>query len=217
MANVHCGGDKMISTGAFTGPSIEATGGWFRRLWHGDEDALLAHYRRLSPEDRRLRFLHAVSDEFLAGQAQKLRGAGYYVTGWFRDGVLRGVVEVAAEGSVAEASLSVEVPWRGLGVGRGLMRRALRRARQAGCRSLLVLTAWENGTMIRLARSFGAHLSSQDGDVVGELTPEPAGWAELSFGLVEDRIGLLGAASDVLWSMAAANPWRIRGHRTEPV
>jgi hypothetical protein len=42
--------------------------------------------------------------------------------------------------------------------------------------------------------------------VVGELTPAPAGWAELSFGLVDDRIGLLGAVSDVLWSLAAAHP-----------
>jgi GNAT superfamily N-acetyltransferase len=197
--------------------STKAAEGWFRRLWHGDEDALLAHYRRLSPSDRRQRFLHAVSDEFLVGQAQKLRGAGYYVTGWFRGGVLRGVAEVAAEGSAAEASFSVEAPWRHLGVGRGLMRRALRRARQAGCRRLTVLTAWDNAAMIRLAQEFGARLSSQDGDVTGELTPRPASWAELSFELVDDRIGLLAAASDLLWSLAAAaHPWRF-GRRTEPV
>jgi GNAT superfamily N-acetyltransferase len=198
------------------------TCGWFRRLWHGDEEALLAHYRRLSPADLRLRFLHAVSDEFLADQARKLRGAGYHVTGWFRDGVLRGVAEVAIDspsprGRAAEASFSVEAAWRNLGVGHGLMRRALRRARQAGCRSLTVLTAWDNAAMIRLAREFGATISSRDGEVVGELTPSRASWAELSFELADDRIGLLGAASDVLWSIAAANPWRALGRRTEPV
>lgn len=194
--------------------STEATGGWYRRLWHGDQDAVLAHYRKLSPEDRRLRFLHAVSDEFLAKQARKLCGVGYCVIGWFRDGVLRGVVEVAADGSAAEASLRVEVAWRNLGVGRGLMRRALRRARQAGCCRLVALTAWHNA-MIRLAQDFGARLFSHDGDVVGELTPGPAIWLELSFDLVDDRIGLVAAASDVLWSMVAANPWRSLGRRTK--
>jgi GNAT superfamily N-acetyltransferase len=192
--------------------SFTETTGWFRRLWHGDEEALLAHYRRLSPGDLRLRFLHAVSDDFLAGQARRLRDIGYSVTGWFRDGVLRGVAEVAVAGRVAEAAFSVEAPWRDLGVGRGLMRRALRRARQAGCRSLVVLTAWDNGPMIRLARGFGARLSSTDGEVTGELVPARpnwrASWAELSFELVDDRIGLLAAAWDALWSMAAAHPWR---------
>ncbi len=69
--------------------------------------------------------------------------------------------------------------------------------------------------MIRLAQGFGARLSFRDGEVVGELTPGRASWAELSFELVDDRIGLLAAASDVLWSMAAAHPWRLRGG-TEP-
>lgn len=196
--------------------SKRMTGGWFRRLWHGDEDALLAHYLRLSAADRRLRFMHAVGDEFLARHARKLREAGYHVTGWFRGGVLRGVVEVATGGPSAEASFSVEAAWRNLGVGRGLMRRALRRARQAGCSSLTVLTAWDNTAMIRLAQVFGARLVSRDGDVLGELTPGRASWAELGFGLMDDRIGLMGAASDVLWSIAAANPWAGLRRGAEP-
>jgi GNAT superfamily N-acetyltransferase len=186
----------------------KTTGGWFRRLWHGDEDALLAHYRRLSAQDLRLRFLRAVSDEFLAGQARKLREPGYFVTGWFRDGVLRGVVEVAVDGRKAEAGFSVEAPWRNLGVGRGLMRRALRRARQAGCGTLTVLTAWDNAPMIRLAQGFGARLSSADGEVTGELAPRRASWAELTFELVDDRIALMAAGADTLWSLAAAHPWK---------
>ncbi len=108
----------------------QTTGGWFRRLWHGDEDALLAHYRRLSQRDIRLRFLHAVSDEFLTGQSRKLRAAGYVVIGWFREGVLRGVAELALDGQAAEAGFSVEEAWRELGVGWRLMERALRRARR---------------------------------------------------------------------------------------
>jgi GNAT superfamily N-acetyltransferase len=182
-------------------------GGWFRRLWHGDDDALLAHYRRLSPQDLRLRFLHTVSDEFLAEQARKLRGPDYFVTGWFRDGVLRGVVEVAVEGRRAEAGFSVEKPWRSLGVGRGLMRRALRRARRFGCATLTVLTAWDNAPMIGLARAFGARLSSADGEVTGELEPGRASWAELGFELVDDRIALMVAGADALWSLAATHPW----------
>jgi GNAT superfamily N-acetyltransferase len=186
----------------------KTTGGWFRRLWHGDEDALLAHYRRLPQRDLRLRFLHTVSDESLVGQARKLREPGYSVTGWFRDGVLRGVVEVAVDGKQAEAGFSVEKPWRNLGVGRRLMRRALRRARQADCDRLTVITAWDNGPMISLAGEFGARLSSAEGEVMGELFPARASWAELSFELVDDRIALMAAAADALWSLAAANPWK---------
>jgi hypothetical protein len=61
--------------------------------------------------------------------------------------------------------------------------------------------------MIGLAREFGARLSSADGEVTGELVPDRASWAELSFELVDDRIALMAAGADALWSLAAAHPW----------
>jgi GNAT superfamily N-acetyltransferase len=185
--------------------SRKLTGGWFRRLWHGDEDALLAHYRRLSPNDRRSRFLHTVSGGFLERQVLKLREPGYCVIGWFLDGVLRGVVEIAVQDGAAEAGFSVEETWRNIGVGDGLMRRALRRARRAGCRSLTVLTSWDNGPMIRLARGYDARLRAVEGEVVGELTPARTSWAELSFEQVDDRLGLIAGAAEVVWAIVGAS------------
>lgn len=206
-----------------------AAGGWFRRLWQGDEEALLAHYRRLSAEDLRVRFLHAVSDAFLGVQARRLRDPDYFVTGWFHDGVLRGVVEVAVDGSEAEAGFSVEEPWRNRGIGRALMRRALRRARHAGCDRLVVLTAHDNAPMVRLARAYGARIKTAGGvddgatgsEVTGEVTLRRASCAELSFELAEDRIALLAAGVDALWSFFDANPFgqvaRLLGRPRRPV
>ncbi len=61
--------------------------------------------------------------------------------------------------------------------------------------------------MIRLARSFGAEISSADGEVLGKLASGRAGWAELSFELVDDRLALIAAVSDTFWALAVAHPW----------
>ena len=192
------------------------TRGRFRRLGPGDEEALLSHYRRLSPGDRRTRFLHAVSDHALAVHARKLRSPGYCVIGWLLDGVPRGVAEVAVEGRAAEASFSVEAPWRNRGVGRSLMRQVLRRARRSGARGLTVLTTADNVPMLRLAQSFGARLSHGDGEVTGELAPGRASWAELVSGLVDDAAALATAGWRALWSLAAGG-WRGLGRPARPV
>ncbi len=136
-------------------------------------------------------------------------GTRYCVTGWFRDGVLRGVGEVAIDDRVAEAAVSVEAPWRNLGVGRGLMRRALRRAWQAGCGVVTVLTACDNAPKIRLAKDFGAQLSFVDGDVIGELTPGRVGPAELVGG---SRSGI----SRMRWLSTRRGPGRCWRALPEP-
>lgn len=176
-------------------------GGWFRRLWLGDEAALLAHYRRLAPADLRRRFLHTVGDAWLVRQSARVGERGYHVIGWFCDGALRGVSEIAVAGRDAEAAFSVEGAWRNRGAGRALMRRALGRARLARCRSLTVYTSADNMPMLRIAREFGARIRIEEGDAVGVIAPAAAGPAEMTFELVENRIGLVAAAGELAFAL----------------
>lgn len=153
--------------------------GWFRRLRPGEEDLLAAHLMRLSPSDRQRRFLHAVSDAYLREHATRISRPSYHIDGWFTDGTLRGVVEVATGGTIAEAALSVEAPWRNRGIGRAMLAHAVDLARRAGCRSLTVFTTADNHAMLRVARALGARLSFGSWAVVGEIDAPSISVAEL--------------------------------------
>lgn len=127
---------------------------------HGDELALLRdHLLRLDPASRRSRFAMPVDDDFLVAYATSLMRPFCLVLGWCEDDVVRAAGELRLiEGTIAEASFSVEPEWRGRGVGTALFRRLTEEARELGVRCVYMSCLAENVAMQGLARKFAADL-----------------------------------------------------------
>lgn len=150
----------------------------FRRLWPAERHLYEAHLRRLDPESRRLRFGIAADDAALERLAQQTGPPNAIVHAAVLADVVRGVSEVrpisGAWPLTAEVALSVERGFRRRGLARALMARAVTTARNRGLSRLVLLCAEENIAVRRLARSFGAALEHQSGEVEGRLATPAA-------------------------------------------
>ena len=176
--------------------------GWVRALWPGEEERLVGHLLRLSPEDRQRRFLAAADEDVIRGHLARVRGRRWQVIGWFEAGVLRAAVELALVGDTAEAALTTEAGYRRRGIARRLLALASRRAALAGARRLVLVTSRSNLATIRLARAAGAEVREQDGEVTAELAlsrPDPL---SLYSDMVEERQGQMASASAQLFPLA---------------
>ena len=156
------------------------------RLRHADRAALIAHFTGLAPEDRRLRFGSAATDDVLRAYVQAI---DFDRDGFFavHDDELRVVaaVHVALTGGPGELGLSVLPGWRGKGLGDALLKRAVTWLRNRGVLSVYVHCLTENGAMMHLARKNGMRIvySGQESDGRLELeapTPQSllAEWME---------------------------------------
>lgn len=149
-----------------------------RRLSIFDMDAFSGHLLRLDSDSRRLRFGGPVSDSFLAEYAQHSSRWNVIIFGYFVDGTLRGAGELRPisgnAGNEAELAFSVEPDWRRLGVGRRLLSRLMRAARNRGYTSLHMSFLPANDAMQRLARSVGARIIHESGESMGIIEPGPA-------------------------------------------
>lgn len=145
--------------------------GAFRRLCGLDRKAYAEHLRRLSPDDRRARFHHAVSDGWLDAHAARAVAGRGMALGWFCDGMLRAVAEVSLsnDGASAEAAFDVEADWRGHGVGSQLVARVLLWARNRGARRLIIETTRGNVAMLRAATRHGAAFTFDLGAAEGVI------------------------------------------------
>lgn len=130
-----------------------------RRLGPADRAAVLAHYRALPDDDRRLRFGHSAPAP-LARYVQAMDFA--------RDPVLAaqcaacglaGIAHVPVVRGVAELGLSVLPAHRRHGVGLALARAALTAARHAGAHEFRLEFAPTNDAMRRIAQTLGMTIS----------------------------------------------------------
>ena len=145
----------------------------FRRLWPGDDERVLAHFRRLDDESRRLRFGRAVSDDFLArycGETDWLRAL---LLGYVVDGEVRGLGELrrlpGPERRTGEFAVTVEAPWRGRGVGTKLLGRLVVLARNRGVDAVYMLCLLDNRPVQRIAAKLSASLSISWGQMEGRI------------------------------------------------
>jgi hypothetical protein len=66
----------------------------FRTVFRSDIDHLKAHYLRLDPRDRNLRFFGLVSDGFIKSHCEEIDWPQVCIVGCFIEWVLRGAVEL---------------------------------------------------------------------------------------------------------------------------
>jgi len=165
--------------------------GWFRSLTRDELPELVAHWKRLSAESLRRRFLRPMRDADLEAHARKALGDEAEVIGWYHDGVLRGVSDIYLDRRGAEAAFSVESGFRGRGIGKRLLAHALRRARNRGCQTLMIMTTRENTPMIRIARHHGARLEFEGSEVIGYFDLKPASLMTHIADLSEEEAGVL--------------------------
>ncbi|MEM8665764.1 MAG: GNAT family N-acetyltransferase [Pseudomonadota bacterium] len=141
---------------------------------------MAAHLLRLDADSRRCRFGRSVSDAFLSSYALGPREVGAHMEGVFVDGTLRAVAELRPIGRPlalhAEAALTVERPFREMGLGSLLLRQLVIHAQNQGILDVAMFCLPENTPMRRLAASQGAtqvRLSSDVEAIIHEPPPSP--------------------------------------------
>lgn len=135
------------------------------RLRSTDRASLAAHFLALGPEDRRLRFGAALTDEAIRQMEQRIDFDRDEIFG-VADGELRltGVVHVAFYPRMAELGLSVLPAARGRGLGNALFERAVTHLVNRSVRQVFVHCLDENGAMMHLARRHGMRIVREGGE-----------------------------------------------------
>lgn len=139
-----------------------------------DRPRLLEHYRRLSAEDRRLRFGFALSDDYLVDYVHGIDFMRDHVFGIFGpDFELIAVAHMGRMGDTAELGLSVLEPYRREGLARRLAARAIQRATALGRRELWIHFVRDNYAMARFTRELGMTIRLSQGEA-DAVMPLPA-------------------------------------------
>lgn len=131
---------------------------------------LIAHFLALPPQDRRLRFGRAMTDDAVidyVGGIDFERDAVYGVVDPVLD--IAGALHLACSGHGIELGLSVLPQARGAGIGTRLLQHAAQLARQRGAARLYVRDLASNDAMQRLARRAGVPFATAPDGVGGAL------------------------------------------------
>ena len=120
-------------------------------------EMVLAHWLRLDPDARRLRFFGAMADSALCTLAARSRPLQLVVH--VPDGRVRGCAEVHPGDirGTAEIAVSVEADWQNRGVGAMLTATAHAAATAAGFDDVRMVCLRRNTAMMRVARKLSAH------------------------------------------------------------
>jgi acetyltransferase len=155
---------------------------WLRDIEPGDVAALRRCFTRLSPEDIRRRFLHAMS-ELPMPMARRLcnidpahETALVLVDESVRPAEIRGVGRIYVDESAdsAEFSVVVEHDWSRIGLGALLMQRLVDDCRRRGLAEIWGYVLLENRPMLELCRELG---------FTQRLMPDEPGTAQIALKL----------------------------------
>ena len=176
-------------------------GGTIRKLWPSEADKFRDHLLRLDKDSRRMRFAHAVSDNFVDEYSARMNDMGAIVYGYIHLGEVRAVAELKKLGDTwgqeAEAAFSVEPGYQEKGIGTELMGRVIRAARNRGVHHLYMSCLAENRKMQAIASKHEADLHFEYGEVIGEIVPIDPDYFSILAEAMEDRVGYLLAVLDV--------------------
>lgn len=174
--------------------------GSIRKLLPGETKLFCEHLLRLDRESRRLRFTHAVSDEFIRSYAATASDPGSIVYIYALDGVVRGAAELKRNGPTwsnsAEAAFSVESQFANKGLATELMGHIITSARNRGVKHLIMNCLAENIKMQAIARKYSADMQLEHGDIVADIIPQRFDYVSLATEMFEDRFILFLAALD---------------------
>ncbi len=140
------------------------------------------HLKRLSPDDRYLRFGYMITDAQIHRYVvSQMRIRSTILASFDNELNVIAAIEIVYDDSkymstntVAEIGLSVEDGHRGKGLGSDLFRRALILARNRGVKSLVSHCLAQNRFMRKIAVANGMSLHSDGGDATGTLALPPA-------------------------------------------
>ncbi len=153
-----------------------------RSIEPGDITAMQRCFKRLSPQDVRRRFMHAMS-ELPAPMAQRLcridpamEAAFVLMDETVKPAELRGVGRIFVDeaSNTAEFSVLVEREWTRIGLGALLMQQLVDESRRRGLSELWGYVLMENRPMLQLCKELG---------FVANMLPGEAGTAQISLAL----------------------------------
>ncbi|MEK6592460.1 MAG: GNAT family N-acetyltransferase [Pseudomonadota bacterium] len=152
------------------------------------------HLKRLSAEDRRLRFGTYMSDTAVERYVDKIDFSRDKVFGIFETGlVLSGVAHLALEpdSGAAELGLSVDSGHRGKGYGFTLLNRGKLHAQNLAYKKLYMHCLAENQIMIHLARKAGMQVVTEQGESDAHVVLNEATYGDHTRELMGDQVALI--------------------------
>lgn len=171
-----------------------------RELNPDERPRLLAHLLALPPEDRRLRFANAISDEGLQHYVEGIdfaRDTVFVVTD--AELAVIGATHLARDGEHAELGVSVLPQARGRGFGAALLERSATHARNTGARVLFMNCLVENATMLHLARKQGLKVAISSGEAEAFVRLPKPSLRSVASEAVAEQLGLIDHAHKSHW------------------
>ena len=137
-----------------------------RELMEKEQDKTAAFLLALDEQDRYWRFCRPMTDDAVRAYAERIDWQSTTIIAAFdTQAQLAGILELCDNGAAAEIAVAVARPFRGRGVGRALLDRALLNAKARGKHSVTLTCLVENEPMRRLARGAGLAAKAVDGEV----------------------------------------------------
>jgi ribosomal protein S18 acetylase RimI-like enzyme len=184
-----------------------------RELGPDERPQLLAHLLALSPDDRRLRFEHALSDDGIRHYVDGIdfsRDAVFVVTG--DNLAIVGAAHLARQDGHAQLGISVLPQCRGRGIGGALLERCATRARNWGVGVMFMNCLVENVAMMHLARRQGLKIAVSGPEAEAFVRLPKADLASLATEAVSEQLGLFDDAQKSFWLKLQSRPSAMHDH-----
>ncbi len=162
----------------------------FRKLTDHERPLLEAHLLRVGGEDRVMRFMAGVNDDYVRTHVSRIGWPHAVVTGCFVNGTLRGASELWFDTAMTgrcELALTVEHDFQGAGIGTELLRRSLVLARNRGAETAYLACLPQNRKMQHIVEKLGRTVTTS------------------GRGMTESEIAISGPSQLSLWQEIAGD------------
>lgn len=156
-------------------PCAGHSGLGLRTAVDSDAPAVLAHYRNLSAEDRRMRFCATLGPAALERHVERIGSRGgvvllafdgpLYETPFLNAGRIQAVAELVGTGPEMELGISVDPSQRRQGIGTDLVETSAYLLAPRGVRTIQAYTLQGNRSFLALARRCGAEVKAGPDEV----------------------------------------------------